>query len=272
MASLKPTRQVAGFAIVLLATFIATADNSSSADLRAFAGEWQEDLSKTVLTPDETRKYEQNPDGTMSVTIGANAYRDTFRIDGKPHPEVPRPDVMQTWTQTGSSSWESTDTKDGQVISTVKRTVSSDGKTLTFVATYKRNGRKDTTVTTVYSRISAEKDGLAGTWKPVSGRSDTADVFTFRVTPDGTLSYAGLDASFSVKPDGNRYPVKDEFDGVSLRSSGDRTISFTFFLKGKPFEIDTFTLSSDGQSFTETDRNVNSNATTATFVYRKRPT
>jgi hypothetical protein len=110
MASRNPTRQVTHLAIVLLVTFIATADNTSNTDLRAFAGTWQEDLSKTVRTPpDETRKYEQNPDGTMSATLGTNDYHDTFRIDGKLHPEVPRPDVMQTWTQTGPSTWESTE-------------------------------------------------------------------------------------------------------------------------------------------------------------------
>ncbi len=271
MASLNPRRQVTAAAVVLLVSFIATAHSSSGADLSVFASEWEEDLSKTVLTLNEIRKYEQNPDGTMSVTIGANAYHDTFRIDGKPHPELPRPDVLQTWTQSGPSTWESTDTKDGRVISTIKRTVSADGRTLTFVAILKSNGRKDSTQTTVYTRISAEKDGLIGTWKAISSHSDTPDVFTFRVTPDGALSYAGLEATFTVKPDGNRYPVKDGFDSVSLRSSGDRTIKFTFFLKGKPFENDTFTLSNDGQSFTETDRDANTNTVTATRVYRKRP-
>lgn len=116
MNSSNLTRQVAvASAIVLLVTITATANNTSNVDLSAFAGTWQEDLSKTVRTPpDETRKYEQNSDGKMSVTIGANDYHDTFRIDGKPHPEVPRPDVMQTWTQTGPSTWESTDTKTGE--------------------------------------------------------------------------------------------------------------------------------------------------------------
>lgn len=270
MASLKPTRQVTAFMIVLLVTFTATADNSSNTDLNAFAGTWQENLSKTFRSPrNETRKYKQNPDGTMSVTIGKNVYHDTFRIDGKPHPEVPRPDVMQTWTQTGPSTWESTDTKDGRVISTIKRTVSSDGRTLTFVTTLKTNDRGNPTETTVYSRISGEKSGLAGTWKPISVHADTPDVFTFRVTPDGALSYVGQEESYSVKPDGNRYPLKGDFDGVSLRSSGDRTISFTFFMKGKPFEIETLTLSNDGQSFTATERNANSNTLTATLVYRK---
>ncbi len=156
------------------------------------------------------------------------------------------------------------------MISTIKRTVSSDGRTLTFVATLKTNGRKDSSETTVYSRISAEKSGLVGTWKPISVHADTPDVFTLRVTPDGALSYVGPEESYRLKPDGNRYPLKGDFDGVSLRSSGDRTISFIFFMKGKPFEIETLTLSSDGRSFTAIERNADSNTLTATLVYRKR--
>ena len=123
---------------------------------------------------------------------------------------------------------------------------------------------------TSHREPSAETGGLTETWKPVSSHSDTPpEVFTFRVTSDGALSYTRLEASFTVKPDGNLYPAKGSVDGVSLRSSGDRTISFTVFLKGKPLEIDTFTLSSDGQSFTETERDPNSNKRTATHVFRK---
>lgn len=161
--------------------------------------------------------------------------------------------------------------EDGRVISIIKRSVSSDGRALTFVATVKTDSRKDFTETTVYTRTSPEKSGLVGTWKPVSVHADTPDVLTFRVTPDGALSYAGAGESFSAKPDGNRYPLKSDLDSVSLRFSGDRSISFTFFMKGKALDIETLTLSKDGQSFTGTERNANSNTPNSTRVYQKQP-
>ena len=77
--------------------------------------------------------------------------------------------------------------------------------------------------------------------------------------------------SYTVKPDGKHYSAKGNFDNVSLRSPGERTIEVTFFSKGKPIEIDTITLSADGQSFQEMDRDAANNETTETLIYRKQP-
>jgi hypothetical protein len=165
----------------------------------------------------------------MSVTVGSNVYHDTFRIDGNPHPEVLRPYVMQMWRQTGPVSWESTETRDGQVIHTIRRTVSSDGRTLTHAISEKTKDAKSVAQTAVYERISGEKSGLVGTWKRISVHADAPDVLSFRITPDGALSYAGQDETYIVKPDGKQYPSKGDFDTVSLKSSDDRTIEITLF-------------------------------------------
>ena len=123
MDTLNPRYHLTILIGVLLATFTG-AEGGSIANLNAFAGKWKEDLSKTVRTLDGAiRKYEQNPDGTMTVTIG-ETYRDRFRIDGKPHPVIPQPGLLQTWTQTGPSSWESVNTKNGQTVYTIRRTIS----------------------------------------------------------------------------------------------------------------------------------------------------
>ena len=79
---------------------------------------------------------------------------------------------------------------------------------------------KSSTETIVYERISGEKSGLVGTWKPVSDHTDTPEVFTFRVTPEGALAYSGNDESFIVKPDAAQHRLNGDFT-VSLKSSGE---------------------------------------------------
>ncbi|MGC2660297.1 MAG: hypothetical protein WA324_20270 [Bryobacteraceae bacterium] len=93
-------------------------------------------------------------------------------------------------------------------------------------------------------------------------------MFTFRVTPEGALAYSGTDESFIVKPDAAQHRLNGDFT-VSLKSSGERTLELTIFVKGKPVEIDAFTVSPDGQSLEQTNRNPDNGRQIANVIYRK---
>ncbi len=170
MQYLKPTtHQLAALIGLVVSAVTLPAQGNPTLELTRFAGTWKEDLSKTVhnVVEADIRKYEQNPDGGMSVTIGtgATAYHETFRVDGKPYPITSHPGEMQRWTHPDPATWESSITHNGVPPYAVRRTVSSDGAALTFETIFKANGNQIIDKI-AYKRISVEKNGLVGTWKP----------------------------------------------------------------------------------------------------------
>jgi hypothetical protein len=106
-------------------------------------GTWKLNLEKSKFSPgpgpqSQTRTYTESADGTqLTVKTTANGkestYTLTFKADGKPYPGVGNPDFdMVAVTQMGASTVHSVQTKAGVKVGTGVRTISKDGKTLTF--------------------------------------------------------------------------------------------------------------------------------------------
>ena len=107
-------------------------------------GTWKLNLAKSTFSPgpapkSQTRIYAESPQG-MTVTVKTTAAdgKDsttnlTFKEDGKSYPASGSPDFdMVSVTRVDALTAHSTQTKAGATIGTAVRTVSKDGKTLTF--------------------------------------------------------------------------------------------------------------------------------------------
>jgi hypothetical protein len=131
------------FKTLLVGTILAIGTGTSLA-ADSVAGTWKLNLAKSTFSPgpapkSQTRSYAESAQGlTLTVkTMTADGKESTavvtFKEDGKPYPVSGNPDFdMIAVTRVDASTVHSTQTKAGAPVGTGVRTVSKDGKTLTF--------------------------------------------------------------------------------------------------------------------------------------------
>jgi hypothetical protein len=107
-------------------------------------GTWKLNVAKSTFSPgpapkSQTRTYAETPQGiTLTIKTTAADGKEstatlTFKDDGKPYPVSGNPDFdMVAVTRVDTNTVHSTQTKGGAPVGTGERTVSKDGKTLTF--------------------------------------------------------------------------------------------------------------------------------------------
>lgn len=265
--------------------------------LQRFAGTWKEDTSKTVnpVDPDSTLSYRQNPGGSLTETSISGTYKREriLRIDGKPHAlettiwvdgkleaerTKPDPSRTRTWTQKGSFAWEERQFKNGKPLSTTLYEIAPDNRTMTETETdYSANGTSQQSVTVC--QRTADGKGLLGTWKPVSTRDTTPDVYEIAFDSDGTLNWHefALDYRYSAKFDGKDYPVTGPNVNPKLRESlikiDDHTIEDISKDGERPFQVGISRLSSDANSIYITYIDLlSSTPLVRSFVYTRQAT
>jgi hypothetical protein len=123
----------------------------------AAVGTWKLNLGKSTFSPgpapkSQTRIYAESAQG-MTVTVKTTAAdgKDsttnlTFKEDGKSYPASGSPDFdMVSVKRVDALTIHSTQMKAGATVSTAVRTVSKDGKTLTFAqkGTHANGGKYD---------------------------------------------------------------------------------------------------------------------------------
>jgi hypothetical protein len=124
-------------AILAIGTGTAVAADSA-------VGTWKLNLAKSTFSPgpapkSQTRIYAESAQGiALTVKTTAADGKDsitnlTFKEDGKPYPVSGNPDFdMVSVTRVDALTIHSTQTKAGATVGNAVRTVSKDGKTLTF--------------------------------------------------------------------------------------------------------------------------------------------
>ena len=120
-------------------------------------GTWKLNLAKSTFSPgpapkSQTRTYAESAQGT-TVTIKTTAADGkestatvTFKEDGKQNPASGNPDFdMVSVTRVDASTVHSTQTKAGATVGAGVRTLSKDGKTLTYAqkGTHAAGGKYD---------------------------------------------------------------------------------------------------------------------------------
>ena len=128
----------------LVAGAILAIGTSAASAADAVIGTWQLNVAKSTFSPgpalkSQTRRYAESSQGIVLTTksVAADGKESTlsltFKPDGKPYPVSGAPDFDSvSVTRVNALTVNSTETKAGATVGTGVRTVSKDGKTLTF--------------------------------------------------------------------------------------------------------------------------------------------
>jgi hypothetical protein len=131
------------FKTLLVGAVLALGTNAALA-ADAVVGMWNLNVAKSTFSPgpapkSQTRSYVESAQGlTLTVkTVAADGKESTntltYKADGKPYPATGSPDLDSvSVTQVDALTVHSTSMKAGKTVGTGVRTVSKDGKTLTF--------------------------------------------------------------------------------------------------------------------------------------------
>jgi hypothetical protein len=132
------------FKTLLVGAILAIATTGTALAADPVVGTWKLNLEKSKFSPgpapkSQTRSYAESAQG-MKLTVKTTTADGkestttlTFKDDGKPYPVSGNPDFdMVAVTRVDALTVHSNQMKAGATVSTAVRTVSKDGKTLTF--------------------------------------------------------------------------------------------------------------------------------------------
>jgi hypothetical protein len=210
---------------------------------------------------------------TMSVVTDADGY--TVTRDGKARPKVtcdgkPNAPVDGTTTTCNKvgTGYELANSRDDKTVSKVKIELSADGKTLTRTANITPPEGDPFTITTMSKRVSG--DSASAVWKE-TGFTESQDT--------GVLSIQVNGDSVDFKETDNDKPITCKLDGtetklpgtatMSVKQVDPRTLKVTYSQDGKVGRENTFVLSPNGKTVTETDVTPAPNASTMSVKFKK---
>ncbi|MGB6194650.1 MAG: hypothetical protein WBF42_19455, partial [Terracidiphilus sp.] len=212
---------------------------------------------------------------TFSVKTDAGGYTVTREgaagprtvCDGKPHTT---PNGAETCTKTATGYMASV-SENGKVILKADVSVSTDGKTRTVKAERFPSDDKPFTITTTSKRVSGGP-GMDGVWREVKFvESRETGVLTIKVTGDSVaFKETDNDKPVLCKLDGTPTKVEEDGTTMSVKRVDSHTLTVTYAGKdGKARRHNTFVLSPDGKSITETDMTPAPSPSKMTVMFHK---
>lgn len=249
-----------GMSVCALVCFAAS-QQVSIAQSSPWNGSWKADAA-SVKYDGPTFSVAVDADG-YTVTRGGKAGPKTV-CDGKPQKSD---DTMVTCSKSGSE-YAIGITKDGKTTRKVTLSVAADGKTRTAkTENFPADGSPFTT-TTISKRVSGGP-GLAGEWKEVSSTS-TADTGVLSIEVKGNMiafKETDIDKPVECKLDGSK--TKSGNGTVAIKLADPHTLKVTYSGDGKVRRENTFVLSADGKTITETDVTPATSVSTLTLKLHK---
>jgi hypothetical protein len=170
---------------------------------------------------------------------------------------------------------ENTSKKDGKVVATLRRSVSSDGNTLTINWTYSGtpSGGPQTGTDTA-KRVATAPAGanlISGSWRMEKSEVPAAlSTVTFKSNGDELAMTTPTGESYTAKLDGTDAPCKGnpEVTSVSVKMLGKGTLEETYKRDGKVIVIYKSTILADGKTMKVIEDNKRSGTITK-FVAEK---
>ncbi len=217
-----------------------------------YAGKWKINLAQSDFG-ETTVAIARTDTGQLQYTADGQSY--TFRMDGKEYPAL----LGQTaaWKQIDKATWETSTKLDGKLVSTSTSKLSADGATLTVESTGPKPGGGSFDDTVVFQRESGGP-GLPGKWKTKNVKMSAPPVIEIAASgPDGlTIRIADFQVTCDAKFDGKDYP----FTGptipagmtLAIQRAGPQAFGATQKQNGKELYWDTFAVSADGKTLTDT--------------------
>jgi hypothetical protein len=256
-----------GISLCALASLVALtlpciAQDNTQGSANPWNGSWQIDRS--------TMKY----DGpTVSIATDADGY--TVTRGGKATPKVvcngkpnAQPDGATTTCNKVGSAYEVETSRDGKPVSKGKAELSADGKTLRRTIDITPPDGSPFTMTTTSKKVSGGH-GFDGTWKETAfTESQDTGILTIQINGDSVdFKETDNDKPITCKLDGT--PMTMGMQGMSVKMDGPRTLKVTYTNDGKVARENTFVLSEDGKTVTETDVTPEPMASTMSVMFRK---
>ena len=240
------------------------AAGASAADA-PYLGKWKFNSAKSELAG-STFTIENAAGGMMRFDLQGFAY--TFKTDGK---EYPAPDgSMNTWTATTADTWDVTSRLNGKVIATYS--LAAKGDTLTLKISQKKPDGTAFDSSAAYKRVSGGP-GVVGRWKSTEVKMPALSVELSANGADGLTWKDDTGFVCNAKFDGKDYPAGGSMAGskfvFSFKKIGDRSFEMTTKVEGKPFFVDTFTVSDDGKTLTDNGAPVNAPQEKIKIVYER---
>lgn len=233
--------------VFLLCCLVALAQAGMAQDNR-WDGSWKADASSLKYSG-PTFSVKTDAEG-YTVTRGGVAGPKTV-CDGKAH-TTPNGAVTCTKTQTG---YIVSISENGKLTLKASASLSADGKTRTVKSERFPSHDRPFTVTTISKRVSGGP-GMAGMWQEVKFiESQDTGILSIKVTGDSVaFKETDNDKPVVCKLDGTPTKVRDGGATMSVKKVDSQTLKVTYSDKdGKVRRENTFVLSQDGKSITETD-------------------
>ena len=214
-----------------------------------FAGTWKLNPAKSKLTGD-TMKFEKTA-GAIRWSGSGVSY--TFNVDGKEY-KGPFGETI-VLKQIDGTTWGTTNTQKGLLLSTDTTKLSADGKTMTVASKGTKPSGEAFESTVVYERISGDK-GLMGGWRDKQVKVSSPGTIEFQPSgKDGLLfKSVGYKSTCDAQFDGKDYPVTGPTvpEGITaaLTHAGPRSFKLVMKKDGKPLFRETYKVSQDGRMLT----------------------
>lgn len=238
-------------ALAVLTGFSICVSSTLAAD-ESFVGKWKFNPDKSQLNG-LTYKVEEAGGDKYKFAFGDDSETITL---GKPH--LTKYGNTWTITKTSPNAWKWVMKRNGKVTSAATWTVADDGTTSTYVSTETRQDGSTSHDETKLKRTAGGNSGLVGTWE--STEIKIGSPTTMEIAASGTDGYSmktpASKGQTDFKLDGKEYkpkgPAVAPGTTVSAKKDGENKMELTYQLKGKTTETDSWELSSDGKTLTDT--------------------
>lgn len=212
-----------------------------------FSGTWKLNLSKSQLSG-TMYTFEKTPSGMMHYSGGG--FEADFDLTGKEH-TMPS-GVSVVGKELSPTSWELTFRMNGKAVSKSRMTV--NGNSMAVSSDVTGPDGKTVQQTSTDTRVSGGP-GFVGKWK--AGEMKGAST-TLQIAIEGangiTISYPEFQQACKGSFDGKDYVVNQAGQATKFTNAFAKTgnaLKITTKLNGKPFTVDTLTLSTDGKTLTD---------------------
>jgi len=215
-------------------------------------GRWKLNLARSDFG-EVTLAFAQAPPGSIRISVNGGPFS-TSLLDGLDKPV--HSGYTSSWRQLDGETWSAVTKLNGQLVSTNQFRLSSDHHTLTMTSTGPRTDGTTFHDALTYLRTASGSD-LTGLWKGKNAPPSQEQIIEFvRHDDDGlTLLLPAIEGKCEAKLDGRDYPLTGPTmpsgATMSLTRTGPRSIRMVQKQGPATISTSTLTVSSDGQSLTE---------------------
>jgi len=231
----------------------------------SFSGTWKLNLAKSQLSG-TMYSIDQKPSGLMHYSGGG--FEADFDLTGKEY-KMPS-GVSVIGKELSPTSWELTFRMNGKALSKSRMTV--NGNSMTVASEVTGPDGKSVQQMSTDTRVSGGP-GFVGKWK--TGEMKGAST-TMQITMEGpngiAVSYPEYQQTCKGSFDGKDYVVNQAGQASTFTNAFTRAgnaLKITTKLNGKPFALDTFTLSVDGKILIDDSTAIATNENTKSVYDRQ---